>query len=169
MNYTKVIKLLYLADRESLAETGEPMTGDEPVVMDNGPVLSRVYDCLKPPEQTEGLPQDRRVIRKRWEQFFRTDGHDLVLETEPGEGALCQYETEKLADIWDRNKDKTCWDLIDETHELPEVKCNKPRRGGRRPILLRHILQAIGLDEAQAQDIEGDAREAQRFATLFGG
>ena len=44
MPYLKLIKLLYLADRQSLIESGYPITGDRLVSMDRGPVLSRVLD-----------------------------------------------------------------------------------------------------------------------------
>jgi uncharacterized phage-associated protein len=43
MNYLKAIKILYLADRESLACANQTMTGDSFVSMKNGPVLSGLY------------------------------------------------------------------------------------------------------------------------------
>lgn len=42
-----LIKLLYLADRELLSRRGQPLTGDQPVSMENGPVLSKTYDLTK--------------------------------------------------------------------------------------------------------------------------
>ena len=44
MSYMKLIKLLYLADREALSRWGRPITTDKYVSMDKGPVLSRVLD-----------------------------------------------------------------------------------------------------------------------------
>ena len=46
MNYMKLIKLLYLADREALSRWERPITGDSYVSMDNGPVLSKVLDKI---------------------------------------------------------------------------------------------------------------------------
>ena len=46
LEYLSIIKQLYFADRESWGETGAPITGDVPVAMKNGPVLSGVY-CKK--------------------------------------------------------------------------------------------------------------------------
>ena len=40
LNYTKLIKMLYLADRESMRQTGYPITGDNYVSMPRGVVLS---------------------------------------------------------------------------------------------------------------------------------
>src|SRR5207245_2612690 len=48
MPMLKLLKLMYHADRTSLIETGFPVTGDTIVAMDNGPVLSKTYDHLKP-------------------------------------------------------------------------------------------------------------------------
>ena len=46
MSYLRMLKLLYLADRECLQETGRPITGDRVVAMEHGPVLSSVYDLI---------------------------------------------------------------------------------------------------------------------------
>ena len=40
MGYLRLLKLLYIADREWLAETGESITGDRAYAMKYGPVLS---------------------------------------------------------------------------------------------------------------------------------
>jgi hypothetical protein len=42
MEYVRLLKLLYIADREMMAEAGAPVTGDRAVAMDHGPVLSHV-------------------------------------------------------------------------------------------------------------------------------
>jgi len=47
MSYLRLLKLLYMADRESLKETGWPIIGTQPVAMDYGPVHSEVYDLVK--------------------------------------------------------------------------------------------------------------------------
>src|SRR2546426_8827697 len=44
MSYMKLIKLLYLADREALLRWGRPISTDRYVSMDRGPVLSRILD-----------------------------------------------------------------------------------------------------------------------------
>ena len=44
MSYMKLIKLLYLADREALLRWGRTISTDRYVSMDRGPVLSRVLD-----------------------------------------------------------------------------------------------------------------------------
>ena len=46
MNYTKFIKLLYLADRAALIRWGRPISTDRYVSMKHGPVLSNVFDLV---------------------------------------------------------------------------------------------------------------------------
>jgi len=47
-----LIKLLYILDRESLRRWGNPLTGDQAVSMEHGPVLSGVCELTK----GEGVP-----------------------------------------------------------------------------------------------------------------
>jgi len=46
MNYLKLMKLLYLADRESMRRNGRPISGDRYVSMDHGPVLSQTLNLI---------------------------------------------------------------------------------------------------------------------------
>src|SRR5438552_1173164 len=46
MAYLKLLKLLYLADRQSMSRYGESISGDCMVAMPHGPVLSRTYDLI---------------------------------------------------------------------------------------------------------------------------
>ena len=46
MSYMKLLKLLYLADRQALLELGRPITFDRFVAMPHGPVLSRTCDLI---------------------------------------------------------------------------------------------------------------------------
>ncbi len=61
MSYLKLIKLLYLLDRESFKRWGQPVTGDQYVSMKLGPVLSRVRDLILW-EPSEGGTSSRRYL-----------------------------------------------------------------------------------------------------------
>ena len=43
MNYMKLLKLLYICDRECIKNHNRPITGDRVVAMKRGPVLSHLY------------------------------------------------------------------------------------------------------------------------------
>jgi hypothetical protein len=46
MSYIKLIKLLYLVDREALLLHGRPVTTDRYVQTDQGPSLSQINDLI---------------------------------------------------------------------------------------------------------------------------
>lgn len=67
MSYLRLLKLLYIAYRESLAETGRSMTNDRVVAMKHGPVLSEVYY----------LVESKHPANDQWGEFLRKDAYVL--------------------------------------------------------------------------------------------
>jgi hypothetical protein len=47
MAYIKLLKLLYLAERQAMVKWGDSISGDHFVSMPHGPVLSQTYDLIK--------------------------------------------------------------------------------------------------------------------------
>src|SRR6266481_1622930 len=91
MSYLRLLKLLYIADRESLKETGRPITGDQVVAMEHGPVLSGVFDLIKGEHSAWSV----------WSEFFKKNGYRVEMVRDPGNGKLSKYETGKLRDLSD--------------------------------------------------------------------
>src|SRR5687768_6342636 len=79
MSRLRLLKLLYIADRESLAETLHPITGDHAAALDHGPVPSQTYDLLKHQGKFAEL-WDQHIIQ------FGPRNHRLVKD--PGEAKL---------------------------------------------------------------------------------
>lgn len=149
MNYMRLLKLLYLADRESLRETGRPITGGPVTAMERGPVLEEVYDLIR--GQHREMPQ--------WDSFFRKERYDLLELCEPDVGKLSKYEINKLQEVAKKHEDKDEWALVQYTHDLPEWKQNDPGTSSK-PISLANILEAVG----RAADIEEVSKEAHSLA-----
>ena len=63
MAYMKLIKLLYLVDREALRRWGRPVTTDRYVSMDHGPVLSSTLDLINHGPEPGMEPQPWRHPR----------------------------------------------------------------------------------------------------------
>jgi len=99
MSYLRLLKLLYIADRESLAETGRSMTGDRVLAMKHGPVLSEVYNLV------DATPAESPA----WSEFLRKDGYHLELVRDPGTSELPRYDLRKLREIAARYKDCDEW------------------------------------------------------------
>jgi uncharacterized phage-associated protein len=152
MHFLRLLKLLYIADRESLRDTGRFITGDRPVAMKRGPVLNAVYGMIK--GENIGTPT--------WNKYFRCDGWELCFASrEPSLGELSRYEIEKLTEIARRYEDKDEWGMVEETHKLPEWSRNNPGDSVRE-IPLSHILEAVG----RAGDLELIEKEEGDRATF---
>lgn len=157
MNYMKLIKLLYIADRESLKETSAPITGDTHVVMKYGAVLSTTYDLI--------MDREWQVGYKVWSDYLRTEGVFLVLVQDPGIENLCPYEIDKLTSVFQKHKEKSGFDLAALTHEFEEVQRHETGDSSSK-IPLPHTLEAVGRKD-DIDDILQDEADAEFFAKLF--
>jgi uncharacterized phage-associated protein len=154
LEYLSLLKMLYMADRECLADVGRPITGDAAVAMENGPVLSGIYDLVIA-NVSDG---DMRL----WTNHLHRDNYHLELIRDPGVDQLTPYEQRKLAEVACRYKDCDWRDLIRITHDLPEWVWNRPDREQGilvRSIPLSDIVKAVGR-EKDADWIFEDARAA---------
>src|SRR5947209_5839301 len=75
----KLMKLVYLADREHFIRHGYPITGDQPYAMPHGPVPSATLDAVD--GQTPGAQE--RVFR-----FIHVDDYRVSIRATPGVGVL---------------------------------------------------------------------------------
>lgn len=155
MSYLRLLKLLYIADRESLKDTGRPLTGDQVVAMKHGPVLSGVYNLVK--GEHSSWPA--------WSECFRKNGYRLELLKDPGNGQLSHYELGKLREITEQHQEKSDWDLVEFVHRFEEWKRNPPGNSAK-PIPLEHILEAVGR-AADTEAILQDTRDQEAFDRLF--
>lgn len=113
MNYMKLLKLLYLADRAALIERGAPITTDRPVSMRYGPVLSNIYSLIR----DQAMPGAASLFARF---IVQKQPYEVALEGEPGDGDLSRYEKKVIDRVWREHGEKTQWELVDFTHALPE-------------------------------------------------
>jgi uncharacterized phage-associated protein len=144
----RLLKLLYITDRELIQQTHRPLTGDKPVAMDYGPVLSKTYDLLK--GEASGYEFWNRYI-----QQVAPYTHKLV--DDPGIGKLSKLELGKLDEVLQRYWWIDDDELSNFTHDFPEWKRNEPPKGGRKNIPTEHVLEALGF----GADVATFQREAQ--------
>ena len=164
-NYTKLIKLLYLADKESLKGSLRTITGDTYVSMKNGPVLSNLYDLIMGRYRKED-------IQNLWNSRFLRDGYDIIVATERiPQGELSAFEMQILDQIYDKFKGFNLPQMIDYVHNnCPEWK---DPEGSSIPIQTREILESIGrspeeieLILAETEAFEEEDRAFLSLATL---
>ena len=136
MSRLRLLKFLYIADRELLAERGRPITGDHPVAMDHGPVLSHTYSLIRGEDYSSPL----------WQSYLRSEGpRDVLLVQDPGVGQLSRQEIAKLQEVAARFERASDWDVAEHTHKYPEWRKNIPPEGSAKKIPLDDLLEATGM------------------------
>jgi hypothetical protein len=152
LNYTKLIKELYLSDRESISATNSAITGDTYVGMKHGPVLSNLYGLIK------GRSLDTKA-QMYWDSRFSTDGDDLLANFDQyPEGKLSRAEKAIIDKIDGQFHQNRYGELIDYVH----VNCPEWSNPGTTsiPIPFEDILRAL---ERTPEDIDWILEETKAF------
>jgi uncharacterized phage-associated protein len=150
MGRLRLLKLLYIADRERMQECGRPISGDTVATMDHGPVLSRTYNLIKGAD----------VDTPAWEHYIRSVGsRDVMLAEDPGVGKLTRKEIAKLNEVSKRFEDHDDYEIAVYTHGFSEWLKNKPDAGSSKRIPLDDLLEATGLTGIKGQLLEDAANE----------
>jgi uncharacterized phage-associated protein len=156
MSYLRLLKLLYLADREAIRERGLPILGSRAVAMESGPLHSDVYSLVK------GIHESSAV----WSQFFSTIGYQVETTRQPENGLLSPYEINKLRNVSEKYAPFTDVDICREmTHSFDEWSKNY-QEGTSRPITLEDIIDAVGR-RGDKRSILEDVAELEEFDKLI--
>jgi len=154
------IKMLYLSDRESFKRWGAPITGDDAVSMEHGPVLSNIYNLTK---------GDCPLYQSEWEPFISpadVETNRVSNVGNPGEDELSPAEIKILRGIHAEFKNFTWKQMKDFCHEFEEYDGTVGKSS--RPIATEKILQAIGKTPEEIQEKEQDLKEVKMLRLLFG-
>lgn len=152
--YMRILKLLYLADRRAMKVSGKTITGARLCAMKHGPVLSEVYNAMKP---LPGFPY--------WAQHLSTSGYQLLLVGEPGTDDLSDFEVDTLLEVWDEFRDMGTWDLVNMLHDpeqFPEWVDPAPAKV--RPISFEDMLRGSGVEDEAIEAIRESACQAAELA-----
>ena len=145
----KLVKLIYLSDRQSMERYGAPITYDRLVSMDHGPVPSRTLNLINGYESDEwdqwmASRENHRVSVKRG-NFDRRDLDELS-----------DADMEIISEVWEAFGAMDQWALSEYTHQ--HCKEWKNPHGSSLPIHERQIFLALGWNRE-------DAIAAQRAIT----
>jgi uncharacterized phage-associated protein len=153
MSGIKLVKLLYLADREALLHWGFPITSDCFVSLDIGPVVGRICELVR----GEPAPNSARV----WRRFISDPDHyEVHLLADPGSGELRARELSLIEAIFEQHGRQDRWSLVEYTRALPEWTYPN---GRALPIEYRDILKSAGKTDAEISRIE-EALESAAIA-----
>ncbi|MDR3773276.1 MAG: Panacea domain-containing protein [Terracidiphilus sp.] len=152
------IKRLYSADRRALASWGKTITGDRMVSMDQGPVLSTVYNLFKGIGTADHL--------RRWKSYFgETVNNTVQLQRPPEFDLLSEDETDALEAAQDEIGSVAPWHVADFLHDLyPEWE---DPHGGMRNIDPAKILRKVGRTEDEIHMIEESTESFNQIEKMF--
>ena len=148
MAYIKLMKLLYLADREYMISYGDSMTGDRAVSMNNGPVLSRTYDLLKSGSPLEESPWDDWIKgESNYEVSVKKPVHGL--EDDDAFDELSRADIKILDKVFSEFGHYKRFELCELTHRI----CSEWQdpHGSSVAINPKSIFMAGGKSEAEAE------------------
>ena len=161
INILKATKLLYLSDRESMAQRDHPITNDSYVSMPFGPVNSCAYNYMN-----GAAP----VRQEDWLEFIGPRSkNDLIasqsIDIPADLDELSRGDIRIMSEIWENFEDTDRFDLAEWTHKF----CPEWRNPGKSsiPIDLATIFRKLEKDDpiGLAEDLQAERRfVAERLA-----
>ncbi len=158
LNIMKLVKLLYLLDRLSLARRGIPVLGGDYFSLKNGPVTSEALDLINA-GTLHGFATD-------WADFIsdRAD-HGIALKANPGTDRLAESELAMIAELYTEHGRKTPFELVEWCHRnCPEWR---PVTQGRHEIRVEDILEAVGKPRSYIERIVMEEAELRQLDALL--
>jgi uncharacterized phage-associated protein len=157
MAYIKLMKLLYLAERQAMKKWGESISGDHFVSMPHGPVLSQTYDLIKGHSNGAGCGL--------WQQWIKDERNYEVALSNTIElddlDELSPTELNILDATYNQYGHMSRFEIVDYTHDnCPEWQDPK---GSSYPIKPQSIYRAMGMSENQVQKMVERHYEQQQL------
>lgn len=157
----KAVKLVYLADRESIKRFGFPIQDEDRVSMKHGPVNSDTYSMIN---------GEADAVAAGWADFLRDrEDHNIALVRENLTVAdldeLSDADLEVLEETWRRFGHMHKWALRDWTHVPANVPEWEDPGSSSQIIPLERIMAHLGVPNVEAQSAA--VRDFDRIDSLF--
>jgi uncharacterized phage-associated protein len=155
----KLVKLIYLADRKSLGDTGYSMTNDDHYSLPHGPVNSITRDLIqgvKDSEDWSGL-----IAARAGNEIGLSKAFNNIDDTDE----LSDNEVVMMESIWDEFGQMDRFELVEYTHKnCPEWE---DPHGGATLIPVSRILKFLGVEKSEELE-KRSACQRQFISTMNG-
>jgi uncharacterized phage-associated protein len=157
INHTKLLKLLYIVERNALFLWKRPIIGGTYVSMNQGPLSSDIYDLIK-----KTYPS----VSGFWERYIvKSSKYDVRLIDSPGTGHFTKA-LRKIIDTALNDHGKKTWDELSRyCHE--NFKEWQDPSGSSRQIPYEAIFEAEGRGE-EIEESKQEADEQNQIERIFG-
>jgi uncharacterized phage-associated protein len=160
MAHLKLMKLLYLSDREAIRTFSWPVLGDRLVSMPHGPVLSQTLDLMDGNVESQAGGWEHWISDKEDHEVSLRDDRESTLLDE-----LSPAETDVLEAVWAQFGGMSKWEIRDWTHEHC-AEWQDPR-GSSLPITYESLARAVGFDKSAATELAARIQAEQEIDRLF--
>lgn len=147
----KLIKLIYLSERQFLGEHLHPMLFDELFSLPHGPICSSTLNGI-----------DGAIHGHIWDDFVARNGNEIVALKKfvrHDFDEISDAEMDTLDSVWKKFGYMSASQLRNYSHEhCPEYT----ETTGRLPIAYRELLEAVGIPEDDAERVEREIAELRR-------
>jgi len=152
----KLIKLIYLSERDFLAKHHFPMLWDELYSLPHGPICSSTLNGI-----------DGSIDEDVWGEFLARNGNIVVAMKKFGKDDLdeiSEAEFASLEGVWAEFGGRTASNLRNFTHDNCAEYTETSK--GRIPISYKDVLEAVGAENADGAEREiASLRKAQSALT----
>ena len=164
INVLKLMKLMYLADRESMHRYGSPISLDNMVSMQHGPVLSRALNLSR------GL--EGKASQDIWDSWISDrENHtvELIGNLEHKDlDYISEADLEMLESVWGKFGHMDGWELRDFTHKhCAEWKDPESTGHGSFPIEEIDVFRAVGIADEEATFLAKELMEEKSLRRSF--
>ncbi len=153
----RLVKLIYLADREFAARYDEPMLYDHLVSMPLGPVNSITLNMLNGDLGSAAIGE--YVVRPANDRIELVEG-DLSIDDL---GQLSDADVEVLGQVWQEHQHKSMTALLNYVHALPEWE---DPQGSSIPISYERLFSVLG--KRHIDELERDMQEKRALIQALG-
>jgi uncharacterized phage-associated protein len=155
VDYLRLAKLIYLADKESIVARGIPIVGGQYFSMRKGPTISEVMDFVN----RRNAPGWKETISPRM-------GNEIRLQRTASYSSLSQSELNILDSVAAAHLRRTTDELVNWCHEnCPEYE-DVPK-SKRKPISVESILKGAGKGAKQIEKLLREASEIEEMENLL--
>jgi uncharacterized phage-associated protein len=160
MPHLKLMKLLYLSDREAMRAYGWTISEDRLVSMPHGPVLSQTLNLMDGDAESQpGGWTDWISAKENNEVSLRRPFNAVDLDE------LSPAHIDVLNAVWDKFGAMGKWEIRDWTHQHC-AEWQDPK-GSSVPIQYETLARAVGFDDEVAKEISEEIQERENIDELF--
>jgi uncharacterized phage-associated protein len=157
MNYMKLIKLMYIADRTTLGRTGRTISGDIYYSLKHGPILSNTYDLINTDPTLE-------PTESYWHSHISAPtNYSVSVKQDPGKSELSKFTEAIISEVFQKYGHLNRWTIVDLTHLFPEWE----KTNGSARIKIEKILSSLNVPAEVAESIIEDLKAQEAEAALF--